>query len=36
MRPRTPLDWIAFVLIALAGLYWILRVTGLGERNRTP
>lgn len=31
-----PLDDTAFVLIALAGLYWILRVAGLGERNRTP
>lgn len=72
MRPRTPLDWLAFVLllvgafawgaflsdvnvldralepiadplddavfvlITLAGLYWIARVAGLGERNRTP
>lgn len=72
MRPRTPLDWIAFVLllvgafawgafvtdvnvldralepiadplddtvfvlIALAGLYWVLRVAGVGERDRTP
>ncbi len=29
-----PLDDVVFVLIALAGLYWILRVAGLGERTR--
>lgn len=28
-----PLDDVAFVLIALAGLYWIARVAGLGPRE---
>jgi hypothetical protein len=36
MRPRTPADRVAFVLITLAGLYRVLRVAGLGERNHTP
>lgn len=27
-----PLDDVVFVLIALAGLYWIARVVGLGPR----
>lgn len=29
-----PLDDVAFVLIALAGLYWLARVAGLGGGER--
>jgi uncharacterized membrane protein YuzA (DUF378 family) len=31
-----PLDDVVFVLIALAGLYWIARVIGLGPRDTHP
>lgn len=31
-----PLDDAVFILITLAGLYWIARAAGLGPRNRTP
>ncbi|UZI34010.1 DUF378 domain-containing protein [Streptomyces sp. VB1] len=30
-----PLDDALFILIALAGLYWIARVIGLGEHRNT-
>lgn len=35
MRPRTALDWVAFVflLIGLSGLYWLARVLGLGPKT---
>lgn len=31
-----PLDDAVFVLIALAGLYWIARVVGLGPHDTSP